>query len=76
MPLDNKLRKFCDVFVFFARKPQRLKLSTSNLACTWGFIRARHKITARKKRAWSWVRELPKMWNFSFNIYGMAKASN
>ena len=38
---------------------QRLKLATSNLACSWGLPRPIIKITQKKKWAWPWAKEAP-----------------
>jgi len=39
-----------------------------------GFANSHHKITCRRNGGMSWVRELPKIWRFHFNIYTMAEA--
>jgi len=38
-----------------------------------GFAKAHYKISPKRKRAWPWVGELPKIKGFHFNIYAMAE---
>jgi len=41
-----------------------------------GFAKAHYKITPRAKWAWPWVRELPKILGFPYNISATALAND
>jgi len=55
---------------------QRLRLATSNLASCWGLPRPIIKSHAEECGRGSGLGELPKIWEFPFNVYTMAEASN
>jgi len=55
---------------------QRLKLATSNLACSWGFPSPIIKSRPEKKRAWPEVRKARKHLGFPFNISATALLSS
>jgi len=55
---------------------QRLKVATSRLAGCWALRGPSQNPTQKKKWAWSWARELPKILGFPFNIFATAEASD
>jgi len=55
---------------------QRLKLATSNLACSWDLPRPTIKPHPEEKWAWPRAREAPKYLGFPFNISATAVLSS
>jgi len=51
---------------------QRLKLATSNLACSWGLLSSIITSHPEKKWPWLWARETPEYLVFPFNIFAKA----
>ena len=55
---------------------QRLKLATSNLVCSLGFLRPIINYTKRKIGSDNGLGESPKILGFPFNIFATAEASD